>query len=113
MRIYIAGALSSNEKRDRTPSQIVVEYIQNINKMCLVASTLRKIGHYPYIPGLDFLLGVVVGSFEENDYRETGMAFLEVCDAVLVISNSWGVQQEVKRAQELGIPIYYDIEDIP
>lgn len=113
MRIYIAGALSSKEDNSRTPSKVVTDYIQNVSAMCQWASLVRRKGHYPYVPGIDFLIGVVNGDWEEEDYRGIGMSFLEVCDAVLVISMSWGVQKEIDRAKELGIPIYYRLEDIP
>jgi hypothetical protein len=113
LRVYIAGALSSKEKMERNPSQVVTDYIQNIHKMCKVAAELKRKGYYPYIPALDFLLGVIVGDFEENDYRDIGISFLAVCDAVLVISDSWGVQQEIEFAQVYGLPVFYSIEDLP
>jgi hypothetical protein len=112
MRVYIAGALSSRENTERNPSKVVTDYIQNVSRMCQVASQVRRLGHYPYVPGLDFLLGVIAGDWEEDDYREVGMSFLEVCDAVLVISQSWGVSKEIERANELGIPVYYNLEEL-
>jgi hypothetical protein len=111
MRVYIAGALSSKEKNGRDPSTVVVDYLSNVSKMCKAASEVRKMGHYPFVPGLDLLLGVVNGDWTEEMYRGCGMAFLEVCDAVLVISKSYGVMKEVERAEELGIPVYYSIQD--
>ena len=112
MRVYIAGALSSREDRSRDPSAVVVDYLANVSKMCKVASEVRKLGHYPYVPALDILLGIINGDWQEEDYRRVGMAFLAVCDAVLVISQSYGVWKEVERAKELGIPIYENIADI-
>jgi hypothetical protein len=104
VKVYIAGALSSKEKKGRDPSTVVIDYLANVSKMCKVASEVRKLGHYPFVPAL--------GDWEEEDYRGCGMAFLEVCDAVLVISNSWGVAKEVERAKELGIPVYYELEEL-
>ncbi len=111
MKVYIAGALSSNENNNRTPSQVVVDYLQNVHKMCKIAGELRKRGHIPFVPALDILLGIVNGDWIEEEYREIGMEFLEVCDAVLVISDSWGVQQEIKEAKSLFIPVYYSLEE--
>jgi hypothetical protein len=105
-RVYIAGALSSKEKEDRDPSRVIVDYLSNVSRMCKVASMVRKAGGYPYVPALDLLLGVSCGDWTEDMYRGIGLAFLEVCDIVLVISWSWGVKQEVKRAEELGIPVF-------
>jgi len=112
MRIYIAGALSSKENSNRNPSKIVTDYLQNVSAMCKAASIVRRMGWYPYVPGLDFVLGMVDGFWEEEDYRGIGMSFLEVCDAVLVISESYGVTKEIERAKELGIPVCYNIEEL-
>ena len=109
-RVYIAGALSSKQNTSRNPSRVVTDYIQNLNRMCETASELKMLGYYPYVPGLDFMLGLVDGDWEEDDYREIGMAFLEVCDAMCVISESWGVIREVAVARQLNIPVYYGID---
>jgi len=113
MRIYIAGALSSKEKNDRNPSKVVTDYIANLSHMCKVASVVKKKGHMPYVPGMDFMLGLVNGNWEEDEYRGIGMSFLEVCDAILISSMSWGVQKELDRANELSLKVYDHIEDIP
>lgn len=110
MRIYVAGALSSKQSSMRNPSKVVTDYIRNLNRMCKTASELRKLGYFPYVPGMDFMLGFVDGGWVEDDYRGIGYAFLEVCDAVLVISESWGVKREVAHASQLGIPVFYGIE---
>ena len=81
--------------------------------MCWAATDVRRKGHFPYVPCLDFILGIVAGTWTEEDYRGIGMSFLEVCDAVYVISHSWGVEQEVARAKTLGLPVYYFLEEIP
>ena len=113
MRIYVAGALSSKEKKDRNPSKVVVEYIQNVHRLCNIGGDLMMEGYAPFIPGLDLLTGLVNGYLEEGDYRGTSMEFLEVCDAVLVTSMSWGVKKEIERAKELNIPVYFNIKDLP
>lgn len=112
-RIYIAGALSSKEKADRDPSSIIVDYISNVSAMCKAASAVMRKGHCPYVPCLDLLLGVVDGDWEEDDYRTINLGFLKVCDAVLVISKSFGVEQEVKLAKSLGLKIYSNIGEVP
>lgn len=112
MKVYIAGALTSKENTDRTPSQVVVDYIKNVTRMCAYAGTLRKYGFAPFVPALDLLLGLTNGNWDEDDYRGLSNEFLEVCDAMLVISDSWGVRKEVELARELGIPIYYNLHDL-
>jgi len=112
MKVYIAGALSSKENTERNPSQIVCDYIQNVHRMCKAAGAVRKLGFAPFVPALDFLLGAVNGSWTEEEYRGIGMEFLEVCDAMLVISWSWGVQKEIEEAKRLCIPIYLSLEGL-
>jgi len=112
MKVFIAGALSSKENPDRNPSQIVVEYLHNVHEMCRVAGRVRKLGHTPFVPALDLLLGVICGDWGEWDYRGISDEFLDICDAVLVISWSWGVKREVELAKKLCIPIYYTIEEL-
>lgn len=113
MRIYIAGPLSSKEVRDRNPSKVVTDYLSNIHRMVKAASAVRRKGHSPYVPALDFVLGIIAGDWTEDDYRGISDEFLKVCNAVLVIGISWGVEREIMIARELSIPIYFDIEDIP
>ena len=112
MRVYIAGALSSKEKNGRNPSEVVVDYLRNVHSMIAAASAVRHKGYFPYVPALDMLLGVGAGDWTEDDYRGIGLEFLEVCDAVLVISLSWGVLQELARAEALGIPVYRSLEEL-
>jgi len=113
MRIYIAAPLSDKDKTDRNPSKVVTDYIQNLHRMCKIASEVRKKGHAPYIPGIDFLVGVIAGDWEEDDYRNTSMEFLLVCDAILVVRQSWGVVQETKIAKKAGLVVFYSLEEIP
>ena len=80
--------------------------------MCECASEIRKLGHAPYVPALDLLLGVVNGDWEEGDYRETNLEFLDVCDSMLVISYSQGVKKEIDYAKQQCIPIYYSLEQL-
>lgn len=113
MRIIILGALSSKEDTERTPSKIVVDYIQNVHKMCAVATALRKRGHAPFVPALDILLGLIDGNWDEENYRGLTTAFIPVCDAAVVISDSWGTQKDIQTAKEHGIPVYYSVEEVP
>ena len=112
MKVYIAGALTTNDYTERSHPQVVVDYIQNVHKMCEAASKIRKMGRAPYVPALDLLLGLVNGDWKEEDYRETNMEFLDVCDAMLVISYSRGVKKEIEYAREHCIPIYYNLEEL-
>jgi len=114
-RIYVASALSTlpvGVAETRSPSTVVCEYISNLSRMAELATNLRNLGYFPYVPGLDFLLGIRTGDWHEEDYRMVSMSFLEVCDAVLVGTTSKGVDVEVRRAIDLGIPVFSDINNL-
>ena len=114
MLVYVAGALSnSDEDTNRTPSKVVVDYINNCRKMLIAAREVIRKGHAPFVPALDFLTGLVSGDMEEKDYRLCNLEFLSVCDVMLVLSRSSGVREEIEFAKKKGIPVCYKIEDLP
>ena len=111
-RVYIAGKLSDSGDTGRSPSKVVCEYITNLSNMLFGADDLVMLGFFPYVPRLDFLIGLYGGAWPEHRYRDLSMSFLEVCDAVLVISESDGVKAEIERANELGILVFYSLEEL-
>lgn len=115
-RVYVAGALSTlapERQEDRTPSKIVVDYLNNVGLMIGNAfDILNGVGCVPYIPCLDLLLGAWSSQMTEDMYRSTSMSFLEVCDVVYVTSQSKGVEAGIKRAEELDIPVVYSHREI-
>ena len=75
-------------------------------------------GHNPFIPNLfHFVHKDWPESPDEERYFSLVSDWIEDCDALFVARMpSWegsGVAREVKIAEELGIPIYYSINDIP
>ena len=99
-RIYIAGKIND----------MAVDYLKNVHLMMTEAHKLRKQGYAIFIPCLDLLSGIMFGDLDYEDYTENDMAWLEVCDELYVLPNwetSNGTKAEIKRAQELGIPITF------
>lgn len=104
MRIYIAGKYT-----DKNTAKIK----QNIERAKNVAIEIQRLGHQPYCPHTH------TGLFEKTNYTtyETMMklhtTFLELwAEALIIISHSKGANQELKIAQQLGLPIYTNIEEI-
>ena len=58
----------------------------------------------------DLVLHISAGTdFNEEDWMGHDRRWLEVCDAVLLLDGySTGAEQEVKRACELGKPIFHE-----
>lgn len=115
MRIYVAAPLSTGIKTNKTSFQSagITEYIKNLHRMFRVAIEVQRRGHYPYVPGLDILLGIEAGDWERDDYQNTSLAFLEVCDAILIVAMSEGVARELELAEGLGLKVYYNVEEVP
>jgi len=99
LRVYVAGKLSG----------ATTDYISNMHEM-LKASALLRRDFALFIPCIDILLGIFDG-------------WLEAADAVYVSKGGWvdgrydpeayktskGVMEEIAHAEELGIPVFYDI----
>jgi len=104
-KIYIAGALNAD----------ACQYIKNLHRMILWAHRVRQAGFSVFVPGLDFLSGLVHGNWDYPDYFNNNQVWLEVSDAVYVVSgweNSEGTKKEIKLAEKLNIPVFYEIDDL-
>ena len=105
-RVYVAGAISSDDP---------VKMLGNIKKgLCMSAYLIAK-GYFVFSPFLDFqlFLGAYGEEITKKQIQANSMAWLEVSDSVLVLAGwkeSTGTKREIKRARELGIPVYYDRE---
>ena len=106
MKIYVAGKLNDG----------AVDYIKHVHDMMEVAVKLREMGHAPFVPCLDVLLGFMSGKWDYEDYIGCNMPFVEVCDAILMMP-SWkdspGAIRENHEAFMKNVRIYYQIEDVP
>lgn len=107
-RIYIAGAYSANN---------VLGVFHNIRKGIQLATEVFKVGYAPFCPWLDyqFVLNDNDCELTVPDFYEYSIAFLHVCEAVLLVpgwENSVGTKKEIEIAKELGIPIYNNLDEL-
>lgn len=104
-RVYIAGALNGD----------AVSYIKNVYKMVQWSEKVRKLGFSVFVPGIDFLQGVILGDWNYDDYFNNSQPWLEVADALFVTpgwEHSKGTKREIHKAMELSIPVFYDLVDL-
>jgi len=104
-RVYVAGKLNSN----------AIEYLNNVHKMLESAEEVRLLGFAPYIPALDLLMGIKFGYNTYEDYFDSSQAWLLASDAVFLTpgwETSKGTGLEVALAEEHGIPVFENIEDL-
>ena len=88
----------------------------NHEEMNRLAYEVHLKGHVPVI-GVNVALPIIESvGFETFDelMMPISLAMAERCDAVLRIGGpSEGADQEVEVFQKKGLPIYYDLNDIP
>lgn len=104
-RVYIAGKLNDD----------ACGYVKNIYRMVMWAEKVRLLGFAVFVPGIDFLQGVILGNWDYPDYFENSQPWLDVADAMFLTpgwENSTGTKREIERAKQHNIPIYSDIEQL-
>jgi len=106
-RIYLAGLISMNEKGERANA---LEFLENIRLGQKSSLDLIKMGYAVFDPFQDYQYALLEDKqMTASQYKANSMAWLEVSDAVVVISGmglGGGVDAEIARAKELGIPVY-------
>jgi len=104
-RVYIAGKLNSD----------ACGYIKNIHKMIIWAEKVRKLGFAVFVPGLDFLQGVLFGNWEYSDYFNNSQPWLDKADAIFLVpgwETSEGTKKEIERAKSRNIPVFIDLDEL-
>ncbi len=115
MMILIAGPYRSGTNNDETLIK------KNMDRLESVALPIFRKGHIPMIgEWVANPLIALAGSKEVGDEVFTEIQYptahrlLTKCDAILRIEGaSHGADQDVKIGKELGLKIYYNVEDIP
>ena len=108
-RVYVAGCYSADN---------VIGVLDNMREGIRASVEVLLAGFSPFSPWLDYQFQLMLRNGEMltvEDYYRYSMAWLEVSDAVLVLpswQSSVGVQAELARAGELGIPVFYTLEEL-
>lgn len=114
-RVYVAGALTPTGVYSKNPA---IEYLINRREMIKFGVKVLFAGFDPFVPALDSALWGVLQNGEvitEPMIKRYSKSWLEVCDAVLLMPSwrtSLGTLGEIKRAEELGIPIFESLEEL-
>jgi hypothetical protein len=93
----------------------------NLRRLEAAAWPIFRAGHVPMIGewvALPVLRGAGAGGVGDPVAREvlypTAERLLQHCDAVLRLpGDSTGADQDVAIARERGLPVYYDVADVP
>ena len=94
MRVFIAGPYAGGDP------------VLNTQAAVRAAEAVVALGHTPFVPHLSHLWHLV--SPHEVDYwLRLDMAWLEACDCLVRLpGESPGADGEVRRAKDLGLPVY-------
>jgi len=105
MRIYVAGPYTGDEER-------------NVDRAALVGGLLVEMGHTPFIPHLFHYVneafrscGYIKIPYEE--WMQRDFEWLLQCEAVFLLGRSPGADREVALAEELGLPVYNSLAEVP
>jgi len=106
-RVYIAGPYSADN---------VLDVLKNIGIGEDMGATLFSLGFAPFVPwhDKDFILRRPMDDFSVENFYNYSLAWLEVSDAMLVLSgyeSSKGTVKEIEFAEERGIPVFYGLND--
>jgi len=108
-RVAILGCYSSDN---------VLGVLENMRSGMQIGVEVLAAGFAPFVPWFDYHFtlmrrdGVELGI---NDYYENTLAWLDVSECALVISGektSTGVMAELKRCEELGIPVFHTLAEV-
>ena len=108
-RVYVAGAFSADN---------VLTVLDNMRRGMRLGTEVLLAGYAPFVPWFDYHFQLMLKegeSLKVQDFYDYSMAWLEASDCVLLVpgyENSKGTNAEIKRANKLGIPVYYNLLDL-
>jgi hypothetical protein len=107
-KIFISGPLTATNS---------IDFLKNVRSMTIYGGEIRNLGAATYIPCTDVMVSLSYDVFNRLDYLQHDLEWLRVCDAIAVVPYSqWeeskGVQGEITLAKKLGLPVFYEIEEV-
>lgn len=115
MMILIAGPYRSGTGDDLTKMAANLHRLEEASWPIFEAGHVPMIGEWVALPVWNAAGGGAVGdSLYDHIFHPTAGRLIERCDAILRLEGaSTGADNDVRLANERGIPVYYRIEDIP
>lgn len=85
----------------------------NVKRQIDAANELIALGYAPYTPLLSHFHHLIHPNHYDT-WMDVGLTWLVQCDAVLRLpGESKGADIEESKAYECGIPVYYNVRDLP
>ena len=106
MIIGVAGPYSADTAEQRQ---------KNLDAMNIAAAKLLEKGHIPLI-GINAALPVVIKSDTVDRYKaimDISLTVIDKCEGLLLLNESPGANRERDLILSKGLPVFYDINEIP
>lgn len=115
MMILIAGPYRSGTGDDPQKMAANLRRLEEASYPIFQAGHVPMIGEWVALPIWQTAGGQSVGdALYDEILHPTAGRLIERCDAILRLpGDSKGADNDVKLAHERGIPVYYDIADVP
>lgn len=85
--------------------------VTNTRDVIIVADDLMLFGYIPFVPHIT-LFWHFLNPHDINYWYKYDIAWLEKCDCLLRLpGESPGADNEVRIAKELGMPVYYSVDE--
>jgi hypothetical protein len=113
--ILIAGPYRSGTNDDPTKMAANLKHLESVSWSLFQLGYLPMIGEWVALPIWRVAGGQTVGDdLYEQILHPTAGRLLQLCDAVLRLEGaSKGADNDVKLARERGIPVYYNLDEVP
>jgi hypothetical protein len=106
--VFVTGPYSA-------PTKAGIE--ANIRKSIEIGRRLFQKGYYPIVPHLlvkEYYQSETNSAiFGYEPLMKYTMAIAQKCDVLLLYESSPGADRERRLAESLGIPVYFDVDDLP
>ncbi|WP_406245444.1 DUF4406 domain-containing protein [Microbacterium sp. M] len=110
MLILIAGPYRSGTRGEPAAMQANLRRLEQAAWPIFAAGHIPMIGEWVALP----ILHSAGATIEDDVLYPTAQRLLQHCDAVLRLPGaSSGADQDVAIATDRGLPIYYDISEVP
>jgi hypothetical protein len=113
--ILIAGPYRSGTNDDPIKMSANLKHLESVSWSLFQLGYVPMIGEWVALPIWQVAGGQTVGdALYEQILHPTAGRLLQLCDAVLRLEGaSKGADNDVKLAQERGIPVYYSLGKVP
>ena len=113
--ILIAGPYRSGTNDDSEKMAANLRHLESVSWSLFQAGYVPMIGEWVALPIWHVAGGKTVGdALYEEILHPTAGRLLQLCDAVLRLEGaSKGADNDVKLARERGIPVYYNLNEVP